>query len=461
MNLEWIPAPAGQTQISYVGGQGADDRQIDDPRREIRFGIMIAVLFFVGLVGWAAIARMDAAAYAEGRLAVSGQRQAVQHRDGGVVGAIFVKEGQRVARGQVLLQLAAADVLAQERALSSQAIGLHAQRARLRSEQLGFRHIEQPVEFAALTGLDRAEAAGALRLQQAQLRTRTSVLAAQKGALGQRTAQLSQEARGYRSQVTATTEQETLIEEELEGLRKVAEKGFVSQNRIRALERAKAELEGRRGQYGATIAQSGESAGENRLRILELERSHQEKVATELRDVEFALNDVLPKLNAARDQLARTRIHAPVTGTVVGLTVFTVGGVIAPGQKLMDIVPDSAPLLIEARVSPNDADDLAVGQMTYVRFDSLHERSLPNLEGRLTRLSADSFVDERTGESFFTAEVTIPLDQLQLIKDRRGQDFALRAGMPVQVLVPLRKRTALQYAFEPLTQGMWKSFREQ
>jgi HlyD family secretion protein len=145
----------------------------------------------------------------------------------------------------------------------------------------------------------------------------------------------------------------------------------------------------------------------------------------------------------------------------VGLTVFTVGGVIAPGQKLMDIVPDKAPLLIEARVSPNDADDLSVGQLTHVRFDSLHERSLPALAGRLTRLSADSFTDERTGESFFTAEVTIPLDQLQLIKDRRGEDFALRAGMPVQVLVPLRKRTALQYAFEPLTQGMWRSFREQ
>lgn len=300
----------------------------------------------------------------------------------------------------------------------------------------------------------------AIRLQQAQLRTRRSLLAAQRGALSQRTAQSSQEGQGYRSQTVSATEQERLIEEELEALRPIAEKGFVSQSRIRALERAKAELQGRRGQYAATAAQSHEAAGEARLRVLEAERGHQERIAAELRDVEFQLNDVIPRFNAARDQLARTEVRAPVTGTVVGLSVFTEGGVIAPGQKLMDIVPTEAALLIEARVSPGDADDLTPGQRTLVKFTSLHERSLPDLTGELTRLSADSFVDERTGESYFTAEVTVPRDQLQLIYDRRGKDFELRAGMPVEVLVPLRKRTALQYAFEPLTQSLWRSFRE-
>jgi HlyD family secretion protein len=127
----------------------------------------------------------------------------------------------------------------------------------------------------------------------------------------------------------------------------------------------------------------------------------------------------------------------------------------------MDIVPDNAALLIEARVSPSDADDLNVGQESLVKFLGLHESSLPDLKGRVTRVSADSFVDEKSGDSYFTTEVTVPADQIELIRDIRGKEFSLRAGMPVQIMIPLRKRTALQYAFEPLTQGLWRSFGEQ
>jgi HlyD family secretion protein len=434
---------------------------IDDPKREIRFGLIIAVLFFVGLLGWAAFARLDAAAYGDGKLVVSGQRQTVQHRDGGVVGEILVKEGQRVRKGQILIRLAAAEVRAQERALSSQVITLLAQRARLRAEQLGLGRVSTPPEFASFSANDRAEAAVAMRLQQAQLQARRSVLSAQKGVLGQRSAQSMQQGQGFRRQETSSAEQLRLISEELEALRPVADKGFVSQTRVRALERAKAELEGQRGQYVATIAQSQGAVGESRLQMLEAEKQYLERTATELRDVEVSLNDLLPKLSAARDQLARTEIRSPATGTVVGLSVFTPGGVINPGQRLMDIVPDKAALLIEARVSPSDADDLNVGQQSLVRFLGLHESSLPDLRGRVTRVSADSFVDEKTGESYFTAEVTVPADQIQLIQDVRGRGFSLRAGMPAQIMIPLRKRTALEYAFEPLTEGLRRSFGEQ
>ena len=191
------------------------DSQIDKPDREIRFGIVVAALFFVGFLGWAALAPMDAAAYAPGRLVVSGQRQAVQHREGGVVGEILVREGQRVERGQVLLRLAAADVAAQERALSTQVIGLLAQRARLEAEQQGLRAIRTPPEFASLTGQDRADAVLALRLQQRQLNARASVLSAQRGVLGQRGAQAGQQGVGYSRQLAATREQLRLINEEL------------------------------------------------------------------------------------------------------------------------------------------------------------------------------------------------------------------------------------------------------
>ena len=442
------------------GAPDADDAMVADPSRDIRRGLIIAALFFVLFLGWAAFARLDAAAYAPGTLVVSGQRQSVQHRDGGVVDAIYVREGQRVTRGQVLIRLAAAEVRAQERALASQSIRLLAQRARLEAEQLGQSHVVTPPEFASLSSEDRAEAATAIRLQQTELAARTAVLSAQRGALGQRVAQSGEQGRGYTEQAAAAREQLRLIDEQIAALKPVADKGFVSQTRMRELERARAELEGQRGQYAASVAQTRGAARENEIQVLEAERSFRERTASDLRDVETSLGEILPKWTAARDQLARTDIRSPATGAVVGLTVFTPGGVVAPGQKLMDIVPEKTPLLIQARIAPDDADDLSVGQRTLVKFSGLHERTLPNLDGKLTRLSADSFTDEKSGQSYFTGEVTVPRDQLELIQAVRGHDFQLRAGMPVQILVPLRKRSALDYALEPLLGSFWSSFRE-
>lgn len=431
-----------------------------DPRRDIRLGLIVAALFFIGFLGWALFIRLDAAAYAPGTLVVSGQRQAVQHRDGGMVGRIFVHEGERVRRGQLLMTLAAAEVRAQERALASQAIRLLAQRSRLEAEQMGRATITEPREFASLAPEDRDEARLAMRLQRTELAARTAVLAAQSGALGERVAQSGEQGRGLGEQAAAAREQLRLINEQIAALRPIADRGFVSQTRMRELERARAELEGQRGQYTAGVAQTAGAVRENRIQVLEAERVFRERTAADLRDVESRLGEVLPKWVAARDQLARTAIRAPATGAVVGLTIFTPGGVIAPGQKLMDIVPEHQPLRIQARIAPDDADDLHVGQRTLVKFPGLHERTLPNLDGTLTRLSADSFTDEKTGQTYFTGEVTVPLDQIALIRKVRGRDFALRAGMPVQVLIPLRKRTALDYALEPLVGSFWSSFRE-
>jgi len=450
---------SGAIRLTYPASH--ETAAIDDrPDRDMRTGIIIAFLFFVVFLGWAAFARLDAAAYAPGRLTVEGQRQSVQHRDGGVIGAIFVKEGQHVRQGQPLMELAAADVRAQARMYSAQYIGFQAQRARLMAEQLGAGHVEWPAEFATLEGQEKEDAQEAIKLQTTQFDSRASVLTAQTGVLREQAGQVQETARGYRSQLAASTEQARLIGEELDSLRDVADKGFVSKSRIRALERARADLQGQEGQYSASIARSGAEAGENRLKALEAEKAYRERAASELRDVEFSLNEIAPKYRAAKDQLARLEIRAPATGIVVGLSVFTVGGVIAPGQKLMDIVPDHAGLVIEARISPEDIDDLKVGQDAQIRFNSLHERDLPIMDGRITRLSADSFQDEKTGQSFYTGEITVPSKELDIIRNGRGEDFNLKAGMPVQVLVPLSARTALQYALEPLTQSLWLSFRE-
>jgi HlyD family secretion protein len=431
----------------------------DSIKTELAIGIAVATFFFVGILGAAAFAPLDSAAYATGQVTVSGSRQTVQHREGGVVGAIFVSEGDVVEQGDVLITLAAADVRASERAAASQAIGLQAQRARLLAEQ-GGGPIVWPAAFEALTGEDLEEAQRAMAVQQSQYAARGATLSNQSGVLGQRTAQLNEQILGMEQQMASVDEQARLLQEELDGMRELNERGFAPTTQVRALERALAQLDGQRAQLRGGIAQARERIGETRLQDVDLGNTRREGVAQELRDVEFALNEALPRWQALKDQLERIEIRAPASGTVVGLNVFTIGGVIAPGEALLDIVPEGAPLVLEAQVSPQDADDLYPGQMTQVIFSGLPDRRLPRLSGELVRLSADAFVNENNGQSYYLAEVTVPPEELDKIRAIRGEDFEIIPGMPVQVLVPLQKRTALQYITQPLTDTIWRSFRQ-
>lgn len=447
-----------QTAVTELTADDADT--VDNPRSDLRLGLIVAGLFFVIFLGWAAFMPLDAASAARGQLIVSGQRQTVQHRDGGVIAEIHVKEGQHVKKGEVLIRLAGAEVQAQERSLAIQMVNLQAQKARLEAEQAGLGAINWPAEFADPNNPLAPIIKSAMQVQTREFQAGRSLLATQSQVLGQQSAQSMQSATGYRSQMLSSTEQARLIDEELESLRTVAEKGFVSKSRLRALERARADLEGRRGSYAASESEARVAAGASRLRQLEAEKSFREQASGGLREVEAALSEIAPKYRAAHEQLERLAIRAPVTGVVVGLNVFTVGGVIAAGNPLMDVVPDQADLVVSARFPVEDADDLSIGQAAQLRFTGLHDRGLPILNGTLTRLSADSLVDEKTNIPFYTAELRVAPHDLDVIRRVRGGNFELRPGMPVDVLVPVRKRTALQYALEPLWDTMWLSFRE-
>ena len=436
------------------------DLPADDPRLDIRIGATIVVLFFVILLGWAAFAPLDAAVPAQGVIAISGNRQTVQHREGGVVTAINIREGQRVSAGDVLIEMAAPDLKAQERALTSDYLTNLAQRARLMAERAGQRSFAPPIEVAGLSPEDQVLAAQALALQRAQLNARIASISAQQSVLGQRSLQLGEQQGGYSEQIASLREQQRLLADELAGMREIEKKGFASVNRIRALERALADLKGREAAMRSEIARAGEGKGETRMQSVSIETNALEQVATELRDTQARLSDVFPKLIAVREQLQRARVRAPVSGQVVGLSVFTIGGVVAPGQTLMEIVPDRRTLVIQAQVAPNDADDVYQGQEAQVRFVSVHDRTLPLLTGKVRTISADSFTDEKTGRSFFRAEVEVSPEQLRKVGGTLGHG-QLRPGLPVEVLLNVRKRTALQYILEPLTRNLWGSLREQ
>lgn len=438
----------------------APPRLSDDPVRMIRVGGLVAGVFFIGFLGWAAVAPLDAGAYAHGVVAVAGNRQAVQNRDGGVVTAIRAVEGQNVVKGQILVELSALELRASERGMTGEVLTLLAQRARLAAERDRLPGFAAPPEFANLPPEDEPLAEDALRLQRAQFHARRNALVTQRGVLNQRILQLDQQTSGAERQLEANRQQQKLIEEELAGVKALADRGFAPKTRVLALQRSAASLVGEDGAYRAQIARSAEAVGETRLQTLSLDRERMEEVSGQLRDVQVRLDDLQPKLMAAREQLARATVRAPAGGKVVGLTVFTVGGVVAPGQTLMEIVPQDRRLVIQAKVSPNDADDLRPGQKTQIRFTSLHERDLPLLNGKLTELSADSFTDEKTGAQYFRAEVSAPPEELDKIRKVRGVQSGLQAGLPVEVLIPLRKRSALAYLVEPLTQTFWRTGRE-
>ena len=448
------------TGTSSAEGPPTGTRPADSMRRELRIGGIIAAAFFVIFLGWAAFAPLDAGAYAPGKIVVSGNRQAVQHRDGGVVSALHVHEGQDVRQGQVLVEISAGELRAAERGLTGQVLALLAQRSRLVAERDGLRSVPTPPEFQALTGDDVALANEALALQRQQFAARGGSRGNEIGVLSQRVEQLNQQIIGLDRQIASNREQRRLIGEELAGMQSLADRGFAPLNRVRALERQAAALDGEEGALRAQVARSQEAIGETRLQMLGVGSQTEEEVADLLRQVQVQLDELNPRLTAAREQLARAQVRAPASGRVVGLSVFTIGGVVQPGQMLMEVVPEEAALIVSAEVSPTDADDLRMGQDTEVRFSAFRERDLPILHGTVTDISADSFTEERTGRSFFRVTVEVPPSELARIEAVRGEDTGLIPGLPVEVVVPLRKRTALQYFFEPLTQSVWRSFRE-
>lgn len=409
----------------------------DDAGGEIRFGLLAFISFFVVFLGWAAVAPLDAAVVAPGVVIVAGNRQTVQHRDGGVVSRINVQEGQRVQQGEILIELSSPELSARKEAYLSQVLDLQMQRAQLMATQNGRTEIEAPPEWATLPPEDRAVADAALERHRRESASRRAALRSQRSSGGAVDARIA----GYQEELVSIDRQDRLLEEELVGVRSLAERGLIPMTRVRALERSQAELDGRRAELRAAIAGALEDRAE------------------EIRDIEARLATLLPQLAGVRAELERTLMRAPVAGVIVGLQANTVGGVIHAGEAVMDIVPEGQDLIVEARVRPEDADNLRRGQAGEVRITAFSGRNMPTLRAEVQRVSADRFTDERTGQPYFVTQVSVTRAELERLT-QANHDAQVRPGLPAQVIVPTRKRTALQYFLEPLNQSIWSSFRE-
>ncbi|MGZ3272277.1 MAG: HlyD family type I secretion periplasmic adaptor subunit [Caulobacteraceae bacterium] len=435
-------------------------RPSDDCVTEIRWGVITGGAFLVLLLGWGAATPLDSAAHATGQITVSGHRQSVQYKEVGLVSAIRVHEGQKVRAGDVLLEVSGGEIRAQERALAGQVMTLQAQRARLEAEQLALPAIVWPAELTHPSAEDTEQAAKAMAVQSAQFATRRASLGSQKAVVLKKVAELGEQIEGYRRQIEAGETQNRLLGEELQGVQSLAAEGYAPQSRVRNLQRNQAEISGQHGQYRAAIAQSEQMKDEARLQVVQLEKQRAEEIVSQLKDTQFQLGDLEPKWFAAREQVRRQQIRAPISGAVIGLKVTTIGGVIAPGDRLMDIVPDKAELVVEARLPPSDADDIHTGAVVEVKIPAIHDRQLRTTRAVLTKLSPDSVVDERTGASYFLAEATLTPESLAALRKAEQGQFELKPGLPAEVLIPRRKRTALQYLMDPITDAVWRAFRE-
>lgn len=448
-------------QLVPVGGSYVPPAVVEDsPAGERRVAWIFGGAFFIGFLGWAALTPLDAGAYARGVVAVAGNRQAVQHREGGVVAALNVREGQRVTKGQPLMTVGRTTIEASERGLTREALMLYAERARLLAERAGLGSVPAPIEFAGLTATDRAIADEALRAQQGLMLARRSAIASQKEVHAQQARQAAARIGGYEAQVIANRDQRKSVEQELVGMRSLAEKGFASMTRIRQLERASAAIEGEVGNYTAQIAEAREAIGQARMQALVLDRTTIQEIDQRLREVNGRINEIAPQQTAADERLANTVLRAPASGRIVNLAVFTVGGVINPAQTLMEVVPDDQELVVQAQLSPDDIDDVAPGMVTEVKFPSLRDANLPVVEGTLRNVSADAVTEERSGATYFAAEVRVPASGLREIAKARPGSPAVQPGVPVEVLVKLQPRTMLSYLIEPLTRMMWRTGRE-
>lgn len=422
-------------------------------RGSLVFGAAVVGLFVVGLASWAATAEIASAVAAPGALVVESNRKTVQHLEGGIVAAILVRDGDRVRAGQPLVRLDDTKAQASVRLLGNQIAAQEALAARLTAERDGAGSVRFPAGLAEAAAT-QPEVAAAMAAQQRQFAERRQSLQGQTDILRSRIGQLAQQRDGLATEMAAGEKQLALFRDEVQGLRELFSKGHTSRTRILAIEREMAALEGSIGRIVSAMAQADQKAGETRLEVLQLTQRFREQVVAELRDVQVELSDLHERKAVADDVLRRTTITASQDGIVQGLAVHTIGGVVEPGRALMEIVPAQDRLLIDARLSPMDIENVSAGQVAEVRFAGLHDRTLPMIEAEVVRVSPDRLSDPAAkGQSYYATRLALGDEELAKLDGHRVQ-----AGMPVEVFIQTGERTVLDYFIEPLTRSLDRAF---
>lgn len=422
-------------------------------RRHIWVGFGVVVLMIGGVGGWAAATDVAGAVIAPGVVVVESNIRKVQHPTGGVVGEIRVRDGDRTRAGDILVRLdetiTRANLAIVTRALDE----LGARKARLEAERDGTDNVTFPDDL-----LQRASDRDVRLIvagEHSLFNLRRAARIGQQAQLRQRISQLGEEVTGLTAQASAKAQEIVLVQRELLGARELWEKNLMPITKLTALEREAVRLEGERAQLTAQSAQAKGRIAEVELQVLQIDRDLTSEVGKELREVDAKSGELTERRVAAEEQLKRIDIRAPQAGTVHQSIVHTVGGVISAADSIMLIVPDADSLVVEAKVAPNEIDQLQRGQEAVLRFLAFNQRTTPEINGKVTSISADVTSDPRTGLAYYTVRIALPAQELS-----RLGDVKVIPGMPVETFIKTGDRRVVSYLIKPLQDQITRSFRE-
>lgn len=428
-------------------------RLSDSAWRPALAGWFIIALFFGGLGTWAALAPLSGAVVANGVVKVEGNRKSVQHLDGGIVKKLRVKEGDHVQAGDVLIVLDDTQTRAEYEVLSEQYVVLRATEARLLAELANEPRLDMPAELA--NRANDAYVRGIWAGQVKQFESRRAAIEGQRNVIGEKIHQLQSQIEGAQAQVKAFTEQIDSVHAEADSVAPLVEKMLLPRPRLLQLQRTAYGLEGQIADTQANIAKFRQAIAEQELQIVQLSNERMTEVTRDLRDTHARLVEVLPKRTSAEAALSRMEIRAPYTGRVVGLSVFSIGGVIQRGEKILDIVPDDDGLTVEVQVAVEDISDIQPGMKAELHLTAYKQRIVPTVHGDVLSISADRLTDPKTNNAYYTATIRPDFEEIAGLPG-----VHLYPGMPATVMVPTEARTALDYIVGPLVQSFHHAFRQ-
>jgi membrane fusion protein, type I secretion system len=453
--VKTVPALLGRNLVeAFVPAK--PDRHADHDaalQRLWRRGLTF-IAVFGGIFGvWSLATTLSGAVIAPGQFVVDTSVKKVQHPSGGVVAQLLVHDGDRVQEGDLLIRLDETVTRANLQVLVKQMDELAGRQARLEAERDGSETLEAPREFAGR--LSDPEVARIVAAEQKLFQARRTARDSQRAQLSKRITQLQEEIRGVRAQQDANGRETEIISHELKGVRELFAKGLTPIMRINGLERQAVTLDGQKGQLAASVAQSEGKIAEIELQIMQVDQTLRAETQTELREVQGKLAELSERRVAAEDALKRVDLRAPAAGYVHQLAVHTVGGVLTAAEPAMLIVPAKEELVVEARATPQDRDQLHEGQNVTVRVTTSNQRSTPTLNGTLTRIAADVSKDGTNGTSYYTVRVTIPKQELA-----RLRGVTITAGMQAEAFIEIGTRSPLTYLLKPLSDQVSRAFRE-
>ncbi len=415
-------------------------------------GLIILAITFGLFGGWAAFAPLDSAALAPGVVTVKNYRKTVQHLEGGIVKEILVRDGDVVTKDEVLIVLDDTQARAQLEILRSQFISLKTLESRLLSERDDLKRVRYPED---LSGLDDARLREAEQGQNQVFIARKNAREGEISVLKQRIEQLKSQIAGIKAIQDSQRTLAASYREEIGELESLVKEGYADKQRLRELKRSLARLYGEIGEGKSTIAANEIKIGETQLQILQLNKEFRTEVVNQLGEIQAKLYDVNERMAAVEDTVSRALIKAPESGMVLGMSVHTVGGVVGAGSGILDIVPQTEELIIEAQVSPIDIDRVHTGTPAEIRFSAFKSATTPIATGTVVNLSPDRLLNEQTGMPYYLARVEVSEESMQALGELK-----LLPGMPAEVLINTGARTLLEYIVQPATNAFRRSMLE-